>query len=81
MVLVDAHPVEAHLVGKLEFVQVIGVVLLAQFRVKVLIGQVHPGAVVLGLKVLGQVLVGHQVEEGDFHGAHPFLWLGPTFGE
>ena len=81
MVLVDAHPVKAHPVGELQLVQVVGVVLTAQLRVKVFVGQVHPGAMVPGLKVLGEMLVGHQVEEGDFHNVHPRLCLGPMFGE
>ena len=81
MVLVDAHPVKAHFVGKLQLVQVVSVVLLAQFRIEVFVGQVHPRAVVFRLEVLGQMLVRHQMEEGDFHGALPRQVWGFRFWE
>ncbi len=62
VVLVNAHAVKSQSIGMFQFVQVIVVVLSAQLRVEVFVGQVYPGASVLGLEVRWQVLVGHQVE-------------------
>ena len=67
MVLVDADAIETHLVGVPELVDVFGVILIALGRIEVLVGEVDPGRVMLLGKVLGQVLIGHQVEEGYFH--------------
>ena len=74
VVLVDADAVEAEGVGVLELSDIVFVVLAAFFRVKVLVGEIDPGAAVLALEVSGEVLVGHQMEVGDFHRLLLLAW-------
>ena len=71
VVFVDADAVKAGPVGVLQLGNIVGVIPVALGRVKVFVGQVNPGGMVLRGKVVGQILVGHQMEKGYFHGNQP----------
>ena len=67
VVLVYADAVEAHGLGELQFVEVVGIQPVALAGVEQRIGHINPYAVVILFKVVGQPLVGHQVEKAQLH--------------
>ena len=71
MMLVDGDAVEAEFGGELELVEIAVVELMALHGIEIAVGQHHPDAFVPVLHAEVQVGVGHQVEEGDFHGVSP----------
>jgi hypothetical protein len=63
VVLINADAVEAQFLGVGERVDVLAVEVVALDRVVEAVRQPHPGRVVPGVEVIGQVRPGHQVEE------------------
>ena len=69
MVLVEAHAVEAELVGKLHLVEIVVIELGALLRIVVAVGKGDPGRAVLFDRVEIGVPVRHEMEVEDFHAA------------
>ena len=65
--LVDAEPVEAHLIGKLELIEIIVVEPMTDLRVVQVARDIHPDAMVFAGKILRQKPVGHQMEPCKLH--------------
>jgi len=72
VVLVDADAVVAEAVGQLQLVEVPLVVLLDSLGItQLVVRRRDPDALVLLLEVVGQLPIGHQVEEDRFHTSPP----------
>src|SRR6516165_9590214 len=69
MMLVEAHAVEAELVGKLHLVEIVVIELGAFLRIVMPVRERHPGRAVLCDRIEVGVPVGHEMEIEELHAA------------